>query len=154
MTTNTNILFTSENDRYASCPNITGPVTMRVEWSSGQITETACATVSAAYEVVGGEAHPFERWEISAPVRAASELWPQLCKMAESDMRRARKEGSILICNTRRGTVELRYVSGRRYELRTLGAESVLAGDSPCIALGAAAAVRDSLAALYAIAFA
>lgn len=47
-------------------------------------------------------------------------VWDIMCAAARADMRRARKEGSILICQTRRGTVELSY-RDRGYELRADG---------------------------------
>lgn len=37
---------------------------MCVWWSDGRYTETACRSLSAAYDVIGGEAHPFERYDI------------------------------------------------------------------------------------------
>jgi len=47
-------------------------------------------------------------------------VWEHMCAAAKSDMRKARKEGSILIAQTRRGTVELAYVDGG-YEIRADG---------------------------------
>jgi hypothetical protein len=47
-------------------------------------------------------------------------VWDAMCKFAREDIRRARKEGSILIAQTRRGTVELSYIDGG-YEIRTDG---------------------------------
>jgi hypothetical protein len=47
-------------------------------------------------------------------------VWDVMCKAAQSDMRKARKEGSILICQTRRGTVELAYVDSG-YEISAEG---------------------------------
>lgn len=47
-------------------------------------------------------------------------VWDVMCKAAQSDMRKARKEGSILICQTRRGTVALTY-SERAYEISVDG---------------------------------
>lgn len=45
------------------------------------------------------------------------EVWPQLVKMGESDARKARKEGSILIAGTCCGTVDLRYsATEKRFE--------------------------------------
>lgn len=37
------------------------------------------------------------------------EVWPQLVKMGESDARKAKREGSILIASTLYGTLDLRY---------------------------------------------
>jgi hypothetical protein len=47
-------------------------------------------------------------------------VWDVMVKCARSDMRLARKEGSILIAQTRRGTVELTY-SERAYEINVDG---------------------------------
>lgn len=52
-------------------------------------------------------------------------VWDVMCKAAQSDMRKARKEGSILIADTRRGLVELRYNAPlKSYEVRTQGVDS------------------------------
>lgn len=75
-------------------------------------------TVTAVLEH-GGIAVRLERGEIEidgSDVLPGS-LWPQLCKMGESDARKARKEGSILIAQTSRGTVDLRYsATDKRFE--------------------------------------
>jgi hypothetical protein len=47
-------------------------------------------------------------------------VWEIMCDCARADMRKARKEGSILICETRRGTVELTYTD-RAYEISAEG---------------------------------
>jgi hypothetical protein len=39
---------------------------MRVLWSSGKTTDHHCRSWQRAYDVVGGEALPFERWEMWA----------------------------------------------------------------------------------------
>jgi len=55
--------------------------------------------------------------EVDADDVLPGEVWPQLVKMGESDARKARKEGSILIAQTSRGTVDLRYVvAEKRFE--------------------------------------
>lgn len=47
-------------------------------------------------------------------------IWPLLLKIAASDLKRARKEGSILIAETRRNTVELTYdAAAKQYECQT-----------------------------------
>lgn len=47
-------------------------------------------------------------------------LWPELVKMGMSDVRKARKEGAILVTETRRGLIELSYdAATKRYEGRT-----------------------------------
>lgn len=74
------------------------------------------------------------------------EIWAQMCKFAESDMRKARKEGSILIAQTRRGTVELTYhAPGRRYEVHTWGL------DARFVCCGTAKDVVARIASLYQI---
>lgn len=55
--------------------------------------------------------------EIAASDTLPGSVWPQLVKMGEHDARKARKEGSILIAQTCRGTVDLRYIAAeRRFE--------------------------------------
>jgi hypothetical protein len=53
------------------------------------------------------------------------EVWLQICKMAASDLRKARKEGSILISDTKHGSVELRYVfTEKSFEIHKLGIDA------------------------------
>jgi len=53
------------------------------------------------------------------------EVWLQICKMAASDLRKARKEGSILISDTKHGSVELRYVGAEKsFEIHKLGLDA------------------------------
>lgn len=55
--------------------------------------------------------------EIDASDVLPGSVWPMLVKMGESDARKARKEGSILIAQTSRGTVDLRYsATEKRFE--------------------------------------
>jgi hypothetical protein len=73
-------------------------------------------------------------------------IWTELCKMAESDLRAARKLGSILICQTRRGTVELAYyANAKRFEAHTMGP------DSRFVASGTAKEMVERIASLYQI---
>jgi hypothetical protein len=65
MTTQTN-RFTSDDERAGKRPALKGPVTIRVSWSDGRTTEHVCRALTYAYDVIGGEAHPFERWEMWA----------------------------------------------------------------------------------------
>jgi len=71
-------------------------------------------------------------------------VWAELCKMAKSDLRRARKEGSILMCETRLGTVELAYYeTSKRFEAHTMGL------DSRFVASGTAKEMVERIASLY-----
>jgi hypothetical protein len=71
-------------------------------------------------------------------------VWEHMQKAAQSDMRKARKEGSILICDTRYGTVELTYIAAsRKYEAFTMGPASRF------IASGKSADVVERLASVY-----
>ena len=66
-------------------------------------------------------------------------VWQIMAKCAQSDMRKARKEGSILICQTRRGTVELTY-SDRAYEISV---------DGRCVGRATAKNAVEMIAPLY-----
>lgn len=71
-------------------------------------------------------------------------VWEHMIGAAQSDMRKARKEGSILICDTRYGAVELTYTAASRtYEALTMGPGSRF------VACGKASEVAEKLASVY-----
>ncbi len=74
----------------------------------------------------------------------AAELTAALTKIAKSDLRTARKEGYMLIGQTKRGTLALRHSDGI-YTLSTQGS------DSAVIAQGKPAVVVPVLASCYSV---
>jgi hypothetical protein len=69
------------------------------------------------------------------------EVWAHMVSAAKSDMRKARKEGSILIAQTRRGLVELTYDASTREYLAT--------HEGRHVASGPAHAMPERLASVY-----
>jgi hypothetical protein len=57
-------LVTNETVRTNGKPMFTGTLTMRVWWANGYVSETVCRNYGEAYDVIGGEAPPYLRWEI------------------------------------------------------------------------------------------
>lgn len=53
-----------------SRPDHTGLLVMKVWWADGRETQAVCANYGKAYDVIGGEAHPYEKWEIWGVVEA------------------------------------------------------------------------------------
>ena len=53
-----------------SKPAFNGQLVMKVWWANGRETQTVCANYGKAYDVIGGEAHPFDKWEIWGVVEA------------------------------------------------------------------------------------
>lgn len=45
-------------------PEHKGVLVMQVWWSDGRVTFKYCADYGLAYDIIGGEAHPYENWEI------------------------------------------------------------------------------------------
>ena len=72
----------------------------------------------------------------------AADLNADLLRFAASDLRAARREGSIMITQTRRGLLSLSYDAGR-YVLSTTGL------DAEVIAEGKAGAVKAAIAGCY-----
>jgi hypothetical protein len=58
--------FTSEQERAGHRCALTGSVTLRVWWSSGRTSKHTARSWQSAYDVISGEACPFERWEMTA----------------------------------------------------------------------------------------
>ena len=57
-------LVTNETVQDDAKPAHVGTLVMRICWADGRVTETICRDYGAAYDVIGGDALPFERWEI------------------------------------------------------------------------------------------
>jgi hypothetical protein len=53
-----------------SKPAFKGQLVMKVWWANGRETQTVCENYGKAYDVIGGEAHPFDKWEIWGVVEA------------------------------------------------------------------------------------
>lgn len=47
-----------------------GQLVMKVWWADGRETQHVCADYGKAYDVIGGEALPFDKWEIWGRVEA------------------------------------------------------------------------------------
>jgi hypothetical protein len=71
-------------------------------------------------------------------------LVDQLKRFADSDLRAARKQGEILVTQTKRGTVALRHEGGV-YTLTTQGPNATV------LASGKAAVARECLVSLYTV---
>lgn len=74
----------------------------------------------------------------------ATEIAAALDRYAASDLRLARREGDISVCETKQGTLSLTYENGV-YRLSTTGL------DSKVLAEGKPAVVRPVLASLYTV---
>jgi hypothetical protein len=70
-------LVTNETVLDDAKPAHVGMLIMRVTWADGRITETICRDYGDAYDVIGGNAHPYTRWEILGvpEVRQAFAQW-------------------------------------------------------------------------------
>lgn len=51
-------------------PAFNGQLIMKVWWADGRVTQTVCANYGQAYDIIGGNAHPYEKWEIHGVVEA------------------------------------------------------------------------------------